>query len=218
MFASVTEFLKVFKIADGSDYSDFAYGDEVNVELVDCNAVNATYNTYENLVFPKLTEDDVNEMAHSNIDEAASYQEVVDWLTYFFNENADTEDNEFVSADVYSLGVSESGYKKLLSYVDETEATCLEDKSYDFGNDKTLAYGFQEAYNKRCEVGFTIIKPQGYYGKAHNWQLFVTGAYFVDASLADCGASYYHFNTPEVIKLVEKVNDIRRSYSNECDA
>jgi len=216
MLSTVTDFLKVFKVADGY-YEDFAYGDEIDVELVECNSVNAVFTTYEELELPKVDDVIIREIALTNTDECATFEEVVSWLRDYFNDNCDTFNSEYVSAEVYSHANSESGYQCLLSHVDCEAADKLEDKSYDFGKDKTLAYGVAEAYNKRCEVGFTIIKPEGSYGKIHNWQLFVTSGYFVDACLADYNGNSYHFNTPEVVKILNKVNEIRRDYNDNED-
>ena len=213
MNATVTDFLKVFKVADGDSYDDYGYGDEMCVELVDCNSVNATYHTYENLVLPKVDDSIISELAHNNIDTYCEQEEVISYLTEFFNENADTEGNEYVGCVVYSTLYNSGTYECLLKHFDAEAVEMCEDKVYDFGYD-TLAEGVMSCYNKRCEVGFTLIKPYGSYGKVHNWQLFVTDGYFVDACLADCGSKFYHFNSREVAKLIDKVNVIRRTYSD----
>ena len=82
---------------------------------------------------------------------------------------------------------------------------------YYFGTDKTFAYGFTGAYNKRCSCAFIIEKPAPDYGAEHDYQLCVVGSEFIDAACADYDTGcYYHFNSVAVAELVDEVNRLRR--------
>ena len=203
MLMTATEFLNIF---DVDDYAESEAGAELECTPKDCNKYNIVYTSYEYLELPEV---DVTEIAALDYQALCTYDDVISYLTDYYNDTCDTCDNEYVSVYMYDNN------QVMLSDVDHEAAECLESKSYEFVNDDTLAYGFIEAYNKRCECSFTIKKPQACYGKSHNYQLYVIGANFIDASLADYGSKYYHFNVTQVSKLVDEVNELRRQYCDE---
>ena len=198
---TATEFLNIFEC---EGYAEAETGDELVAVLHDSNDYNTMYVTYEYLRLPKV---DAEEIAALDTSECITFEEVIAYLTDYYGDTHNTEDCEFVSSVIHykdRVGV-------LLSHVDYEAAECLETKCYPFDRgDNTLAYGYAEAYNKRCECSFTIRKPMPDYGETHNYQLCVVGSEFVDAACADYNGTSYHFNSREVAKLVAQVNQLRR--------
>ena len=207
---TATEFLNIF---DCEGYAEAETGDELECVIKDSlsSHYNTVFSTFEYLTLPKV---EATEIAALDYSECITFEEVIEYLTDYYNETHETQDSEFVSTVTHC----NKPYGVLLSHIDNVAADNLETKCYDFShNDKTLAYGYASAYNKRCSCSYIIRKPAPNYGEAHNYQLYVVGSEFIDAACADYDDTSYHFNTREVSKLVAEVNRLRREYNdNDC--